>query len=287
MLSEYELDFVEKAIKSPHNQQIEEVASEIHETNRIPDTYIYTLEDGKFKTPQGELVENKIDTSTQLGLTEFNALDKIQRWSSDNSGHAVWFSPPYENTYPVSKVIIQTITDIKDQKFALNRAIVLDLDADNLLRLANNLSDIAFEVPEVLRANPVFPNEDTFKSWFENLSQITQQTRLIDHQEDIKIKNDTYAKLNDIHRCIPIYGQNKLYDVIYSRAKNQGLIGESSGSCPPQLKTAFQTVFDDSIVIDRGQGNYVRNCGKCGVSINAYISKNYRCKNCNGVYEGC
>lgn len=34
-------------------------------------------------------------------------------------------------------------------------------------------------------------------------------------------------------------------------------------------------------------GKFVKNCGKCGVVINAVIGKGYTCRKCGGVYEGC
>lgn len=288
MLTESELPFVRSVLANPPKQRVEEVASESHETRRIPDTYIYLVNDGKFITPTGELVESYIDRSTYLGQVEFNSFDLIQHWAQTNEGYAIWFSPPYPNIYPVSKIIIQESLGLEDNtKCIVNRAVVLDDNSEKILRLANLFPETYFDNPENLRATPIFPSKKEFAEWFGELPKYTTQTKYISSGEDITIKTDTYARLSDIHFSVPVVGENRMYTEIYQRARSYGLIGTNPGSCPSALKTAFSAVYEDSIVLNTGESKYVKNCGNCGTTIEAVISKGYRCKVCSGEYKGC
>jgi len=288
MLTESELPFVRSVLANPPKQRVEEVASQSLETNRIPDTYIYKVVGGKFYTPGGVLIEEKIDKSTILGQTEFVAFQEIQKWADgQNGGFCVWFSPPYPEIYPVSKIIIQEIGNFDNQKMVINRAIVLDNDSEELLDLAQQLTQDRIENSEYLRITPIFPDRDKFISWFQNLALYTNQVDLIKNGVDVDVKTDTYAKLSDIEKSVSIAGQNQIQDQIYQVAYKQGLIGSASESCPKILKTVFNAVYEDSIVLNPGESKYVKNCGNCGTTIESVISKGYRCKSCGGEYKGC
>src|SRR3989344_3863842 len=268
MLTESDLSFARCIIAKPPRLVVEKVASVSHETRRIPDTYIYLINNGKFMTPLGESVENHIDRSTYLGRVEFESFDSIQKWAQTNEGYAIWFSPPYPNIYPVSKIIIQESSELEDNtKYIVNRAVVLDYDSEKILKLANLLQGVNFDNPETLRATPIFPTYEEFAEWFSELSKYTSQTKYISSGEDIIIKSETYARLSDIHHSVSILGEDRMYTEIYQRAQIQGLIGTNPGSCPTALKTAFNTVFDDSLQLNIGESKYVKNCGNCGTSI--------------------
>jgi hypothetical protein len=67
-----------------------------------------------------------------------------------------------------------------------------------------------------------------------------------------------------------------------------GAIGEHSLLCVGGSGTYTALINSNSLILNFSTegGKFVRNCGKCGKAINAYISKGYRCS-CGGIYEGC
>ncbi len=288
MIVETEPSFARDIIANPPSQRVEEAASQSHESRRIPDTYIYTLGGGKFHTPSGVIVEDKIEKNTLLGQIEFSAFEKMQKWADQEaSGFCVWFSPPYPEVYPVSKIIIQEISAYENKKGVINRAIVLDNNAQDLMDLAEGLTGSVIENPEYLRTTPIFPDIQRFGLWFDKLAHETSQVDLIKKGEDLNIKIDTYASLSDIEKSISTAGKNQVQDRIYQVAYEQGLIGNFPESCPKTAKTAFNSTYEDSISTISGEAKYVKNCGNCGITIEAVILKGYRCKLCGGEYKGC
>jgi len=287
MPSEREISFAQSVINHPPSQVIENVASLSQETNRIPDTYIYFFRDKKFITPNGELVENYIDKKTYLGQVEFNAFLKTQKWLSDNDGYALWFSPPYPNVYPVSKIIIQQSLYVNEVKTVINRAVVLDEDGDKLIEIANLLLGQNYQTFTQLRSNPVFPTEEEFDQWFKKLSFYTSQTSKISEGVDLTSKTEKYASIAEIKNSIRVHGEDRLFNTLYKQAQSQGFIGNLPDSCPILLKTAFSAVVDNSLIIYSDESKYVKNCGNCGIAIEASITKGYRCKSCGGEYKGC
>jgi Zn finger protein HypA/HybF involved in hydrogenase expression len=93
--------------------------------------------------------------------------------------------------------------------------------------------------------------------------------------------------LSNIEKSISIAGENQVQDRIYQIAYKQGLIGDFPESCPKMVKTAFNTIYEDSLILNPGEAKYVKNCGNCGITIEAIISKGYKCKRCGGEYKGC
>src|SRR3990170_987366 len=288
MFTETDLSFARSIIANPPNQRVEEVASQSLETRRIPDTYIYAVVDGRFQTPSGIVVEDKIERNSLLGQIEYHTFERMQRWADkENNGYCVWFSPPYPEVYPVSKIIIQETSGFENTKIVINRALVLDNNVQELLNLAEGLTENEIEDPDYLRATPVFPDRQKFNLWFQNLTLYTNQVNLIKKGVDLDVKTDTYARLSEIEKSVSIAGQNMVQEQIYKTAYKQGLIGNALESCPKILKTAFNTVYEDSIILNPGESHYIKNCGNCGTTIKAVISKGYRCKVCGGEYKGC
>jgi hypothetical protein len=250
MLIETDRYFVKEALQNPQSQVVEEVASESHETRRIPDPYIFIQRNNKFETPQGEIVEKYIDKNTPLGKSEFHAFNEIQKWANEtDEGFCVWFSPTHKIAYPQTKIIIQEIEMIDEQKVVINRAIILNKDDNFLLRSANELSNKEYLDKEILRKNPVFPESDRFFSWFESLAVHIDQIKDIQTGKDTQKKLETYAAITEIAQSINIYGTNNIYNTIYQQAQKRDIIGKFQGSCPISLQTAFQTVFNHSINI--------------------------------------
>lgn len=257
--------FISKLLKNPPPQLDEEVASESHETRRIPDPYVFIAQGSQLLTPSGEVVENSIDKDSYLGRIELKAFQKIQDWSFLNdSGVAVWFSPPYLGRYPVSKIIISEISESYGTKVLFNRAVVLDRDANTLVRLANGLvGESAFANPEELRETPIFPNQDEFAKWFEDLTAYTSQVEMIKSSRDILIKLDTYVKISQLRLTYPIYERNRAYEDLRRVADSRGLIGEYVGSCPTLVMTGLSTPFEKFLIYSSPMGEKRILCCTC------------------------
>ncbi len=275
MISERDLQFVRQQINHPSSQLVEEVASESHETRRLPDTYVFVNRNGKLETPNGTRVENHINKSSKLGIIEAEGFDKIQEWSNKARGFSVWFSPTYPGKYPVTKIIIQEADTLKEGvKIVLNRAVVLDHDDNFLLSSASLLAGYKFTNTEVLRATPLFPDNDKFFCWFENLSKHIDQLQLIYKGEDLEIKQETYSKLNNLSRQRSTTNEfNTRYNTLYKMASSERMIGEYQSSCPPQINTAFESTFRNSHILNSlGVRKKICKCGICKEKVVATIS---------------
>lgn len=265
--------FITQVLTTPPLQPIEESASDVHETNRIPDPYIYVVRNGRFYTPGGILVEGEVRRDTELQKKEFLGFQKIQNWAHyKDCGFAVWFSPDCPGKYDASKFIISEIMTAKNQKIIFNRAVLLDMDSQDFLSLANSLSPRFYSAnTEDLRENPVFPDQNEFANWFVALSEITSQVDTIEKGLDLKTKTDTYASLNDIFNSVPIYTSN-LYSNINTEAINRGLMGSHPGSCTSS-GSAFETVLAQAKLM--GEYKILKcNCPNCKKKVDAVIVNN-------------
>ena len=263
-------NFITYVLTQPPSQEAEEVGSDIHETHRIPDPYLYVDINGKLHTPGGILVESKILTKTFLQQREMKGFLKIQDWVNENdSGYAVWFSPALAGTYDTSKFIISQIITTPSRKILFNRAVLLDIHNSHFLTLANSLGRHLANCEE-LRENPVFPKEQEFITWFSNLSLITGQAQAMQRYSDLAIKTDTYATVADINKTIAIYGEGT-YQNAYQASKAQGLIGPNPGSCGSS--GAFETMLNQAKLM--GEYKILKcNCPMCKRRVDAVIIKN-------------
>lgn len=283
MPKEIEQQFISAVLSSPPSQLIENLASESHETKRFPDPYIYIVKNNKLTTPNGKPVENEVERQTHIGRLEFTALREIQHWASSNKeGVSVWFSPPFEDRYPVSKIIISELSSSNDTKILFNRAIVLDDDANTLLHRANNLSKSFYSnSSEVLRATPIFPNSNELSAWLSTLSVNTNQVNMVSTGQDIHQKTDTYSRLNVLSRSITITGENRFYADLYKSAKLKGFIGQHQGSCPTLNLTSFETLFQQSMLVGENK-TLDCTCPMCSKKVTAIIENGrIHCPSCN------
>lgn len=286
MLKEQQRDFIDSNLQSFKKQFIENLASESHETRRLPDPYIYVFDESKneFINTAGNSIMGNIDADSYLGGAEYEAWERIEHWAKENdSGLSIWFSPPYKKQeYKTSKFIIHELFQLENGlKVLLNRAVGLDIDADSLLDLANSVSaDVEIADSEVLRSQPLFPTQQEFRRWFEDeLSGLTTQTEQIESGRDLLLKQETYASVQDIYSSIPIAGEDRfsfrIYEAALQKADERGLIGEHPKSCPTphsERKTAFETVFNDSMVDYKSENNEV-TCPFCKQKVRPIIKE--------------
>ena len=267
--------YISSVLDSPSLQIVEDLASESHETRRFPDPYIFKIEERGLIIPSGMLVEDFMEKDSCLGRIEYKALQRIQDWANENeSGVSIWFSPPYKKRYPVSKIIISEILKSSSGvKVLFNRAVVIDIDADCLLNLANQLSsDLQYSCSETLRGIPSFPDSQQFTEWFINLSSITSQINMINSGKDVLLKQETYATISEIRKTVSIAGEDVYYAQLHEQVRKSGLIGKHLSSCPTIQNTPFESVFKNSLIISESK-TLECTCPFCNMKVKAIIKE--------------
>ena len=289
--------FVETVVSSPPSRFAEDAGSLSHETRRIPDPYIFIIGRDFLKTPSGQSVESFMMEKSRLDLAELTAFRAIQGWAlKSDSGVCLWFSPPTDSAhhpylnseehYPNSKVIISEITTTAEgKKILLNRAVILDVDVAEVLELANRVSaDIQFFDPEALRVQPIFPDQPEYFNWLGHLALATSQVDLMTNGQDLVIKWETYASIEDIRTSVAVAGENHFDEYSHARAyqrmADQGLIGKNPGSCPSSKESPFRTVFANSELVSRSDSLDCA-CPFCHKRVTAVIKGGrIHCPNC-------
>jgi len=275
----------------PRTQVVEEIASYSLETRRIPDPYFFIVrDDGKLISPQtGKPVEDSVEKNSILGKVEFEALVKIQDWVvNSEEGVVVWISPPHKERSPLSKIIKSDIRHQGSLKILFNRAILLDIDGQECLKLANDIQDNIGRLisPEDLRGSPLFVTGELGDRLFDTLELATKDTdswQMIRDGKDLMEKRIAIDKAKYIYERIVAVKIGYDSDLVKKTIENEikiGTFGLSPVSCPP---SAFEAFYINSFKVDE---KFVKNCGNCGRKIGKPISKGYRCI-CGGVFEGC
>lgn len=268
-----ELDFVQTCLSIHPSQLVENIASDSHETRRIPDPYIFLVKDKKLLTPNGAIIENNIRNDSSLDSAELKAFLEIQSWAESSSeGTAFWFSPPFPGKYDKGKVVAsQILHDYDKQKILFNRNIVLDVNTKTILLIANNISEITssdlITDPELLRQTPIFSKHDQLKALLDEISAYTDQNRMVEKGTDIDSKIETYSKLLVIEKMSGLLYSNtsdSQYLYAHQIAKDQGLIGKHIGSCGSNKLSAFEAFSEGG-----GQEKWDYHSGVCRVCGNS------------------
>lgn len=281
-----EFQFIDFVLRETPSQWVENVASESHETRRLPDPYVFYVRGDKLQTPHGIDVENYLDKTSDLGRLEMIAFRQIQAWAAAaNEGLAIWFSPPLgRENEPTSKFIISKIIYLNSgDKVLFNRNIVLDIMGDELLILANALIPNTYISGEqMLRATPLFPNRENFERWLPKLGMITNQYEIAKADKDLTLKIETYRNIAKIKFNLSEYD-------LRDRVREMGLMGNFPGSCPPNLETnsgfgelltPFQYFVNHSAVFSEGK-TLDCTCPFCKKKVAAIIaSGKIKCPSC-------
>lgn len=248
-----EQKFIDECLTNTPSEAVEDVSSEVHETNRIPDPRILLVDGENILRLDGVQVDDSIEKVSYLGKVEYEAFKKIKRWSRENeSGVEIWFSPSFDGIYPVEKIDIGEIRHASNgTKVLFKKAILLDIEKDDFLNRANNFAlSIGcedFKSSEALRSEPIFCTRTEMKILLSSISGLTNQIEMISKGEDLYKKSETYQKLSHIHKEIHVssdrYCRNDYY-YIRERAQEEKMMGEKSVSCPSS-KTAFQSFSGD------------------------------------------
>jgi hypothetical protein len=244
----------------------EYLASVSLETRNLPDVYPFYVNGNKLFSPVTDLpVKNSMTTNTEIDKEEYQAFLAIENWAvAHEEGLCFWVSPPHRERSPQGKIIVSELGNSVLQ----NRAILFDTTEEEAVILATKLSSI-FSDPHTYssacetRMLPIFSKYGwDYKEWagvLESIISQSNQWEMVKSGEDL-VEAERTLDLIRIGDTVPM--------------------GNNPTSCPPGSPLG---VFGRGAV----EGKMVRNCGKCGVTINKVIFKGYRCGNCGGEYLGC
>jgi len=291
-----EQTFIDHCLANNPSEAVEDVSSEVHETNRIPDPRILMVDGNNILRLDGVRVDDSIEKKSYLGKLEYKAFEEIKKWAGKNgSGVEIWFSPPFGTTYPVAKIDIGEIRYSSDgeTKVLLKKAILLDINPEELLNISNNFTfAIGYDKnvsTEELRSHPVFCTRNEMKMLLSSISEFTNQIEMITKGEDLYKKTENYQKLASIHQEIYVSSNHYYHNDYYylrERVEQKKMMGRNSLSCPSASKTAFQSFsgknrgsMEDQhgslefscphcgLVNTRPFGQLISNCQHCGKDV--------------------
>lgn len=268
-----ELDFIQSCLSIHPSQLVENIASDSHETRRIPDPYIFLVKDKKILTLNGEVIEKSIRNDSSLDSMELKAFLEIQDWAENNNqGTAFWFSPPFPGKYDKGKVVASQIYNFDNQKVLFNRNIVLDVNSKTILLIANNISEKMgsdlINDPELLRQTPIFSEHNQLEVLLDEISAYTDQNQMVEEGTDIDSKTVTYSKLLVIEKTSGfLYSNTSDSQYLYAHqiAEEEGLIGKHIGSCGQGVKLSAFEAFSEGGV----QEKWSYHSGVCRVCGNS------------------
>lgn len=262
----------------PQDQVAEELASYSLETQRIPDPYHFLVSDsGELLSPTAQCkVKDVVQRTHPLGELEYQALCAIEQWAKASNGGAIaWVSPPYPGIYPTSKIIVSEIEMQDGTKKLFNRALILDLDEEDCLKLAQDLSNFSQNRPFLsclnkVRATPIILNTQAM-SWTYILQELIDDPVLwqqVRESKDKKAKKEALVQARIIYQSLT----DKSLPQEDARRRIFEMLGVGSGSCPVLLKdTAFQVFSQSSLAL-----------GVSGsLESDQYGSLEFECPKCN------
>lgn len=266
--------------------QIEELASRIQETHRNPDPYYFLIDqDGDLFSPSHNLkVVDIINTDYEVGQLEREAFMAISSWfRRETKGAIAWISPP--NPYPVSKVIVSEIEFVNGIKRLFNRALVLDIDGRECLKLGRNLARFSLNQPfltssEDLRATPIIL-DTTRNDWINILAEFITDTSQI---EAIRTGRDIITKKTALAQAGVYYSA----DLGNRPMMMREMLGDRVESCPPRsvVQTAFQIFSENSLTFIGSAGkdpDFCKVCPVCEKVINCVVRVGGSCPKCGAV----
>ncbi len=206
-------------------------ASRIQETNRKPDVYCFIGRSGRIYTPDGSLVRNSIRQNTDTDILELTAFDQMAVEASGEEKNILWISPPKIGVYPVTKIIITRVLNQGDYNLLVNKAVLLDIDSAQTLKMSQELSKGALNAPRLnslddVRSNPIILSPRQ-KHWLTLLEQLSPdpQWEMIRTGQDLELQKEAIAKAKSVYE-----GETRVEEHI----------GERSESCPTS-GGAFET----------------------------------------------
>lgn len=291
-----ELDTFTKFKKGWNGCSPEEIAlglASVHcETNHYSDSYSFLVGKNDFISPEtGKLIRPEIKDDTPVQKKEKIIYENLYSWAKDNeSGLSVWISPPAAELFPGTKIILHEIVKKGKEKFVLNRAILADIDAKKAVEIANLFSAVSINSkeeyfdPEKVRSKLFVIKEGM--SVIDLLNLFVDDPKLIEQirsGQDLTVRKEVLQKASKYSEKI----KNGVSSAeVYNSMVSDGFIGSYDISCPSMGGSSFSEYTVGHSLIS-GEYKHVKNCGKCGVSIDKLIKKGYQCSSCHGEYLGC
>lgn len=261
------------------------------ETHHESDSYYYLVGENDFITPETkQTIGRFIDTSTPVGKKEGEIYRNLYLWvKRRESGLAAWISPPSEGLFPTTKIIFHEITKRGREKLVLNRAILADIGANEIVNIANLFSPLS-ENPKITYSDPEQVRSRLF-TIREEVSTVDLLNLIIDDPlliEDIKTGRDL-TRREEVLRAAEKYStlirSGVSTSTLHKLMVNDGFIGKYDISCPPVSGTFSELTTNNADTY--GVYKYVERCGNCKVSIHKMIRAGYTCPSCGGEYKGC
>lgn len=148
-------DFVPGFRSTDGEMRVEHIVSVYKETHRLTDNWPYYVDDGGiFVESDGKktYIKDIVSSHGYPEAAESEVLKKLEDWSTANeTGVAVWISPPYPGKYPCSKIIIHKIVYEFGslRKTVLSSAILFDSDNYKIMNLLKRNFPEASEYPDL------------------------------------------------------------------------------------------------------------------------------------------
>ena len=257
-------------------QVVHEIASCIQESREEVDYYHFIEDgDGDLFSPSAKCkIKNAIYRNNYIGELEGQVFDQINRWFKDSrQGVVVWISPMHSVYYPLdSKIIVSEINQYQDKKTLINRAIILDMDGQECLEMAQALSDRSINRPllkslNAIRSTPLFLSP---VHWIDIMSEVISDSEL----------------WHKVKTGLDISEQNKALQQAQRVYRGEIDIPLGSLSCPVNfgLSTGFRAFFDSSLMLNQW---YCKKCPVCNSEIKAVVRPGEKCpnKNCNAIRQ--
>lgn len=246
------------------------------ESHRLPDEWKFSIRElGLFDTERNGYVHSIVKEFPHPNLylrnLEDGIIEAMDTWAvSEQEGYFIWISPSFAGHYPCHKIeILYKEPNLRETS---NVVILFDGNQDLCLDLVKKIFPELNEIKDIedLRNSVLIEP-------YIDIDKIIEIVGPYIHTDDVKINNPE----EEIKRIAKLVANGVSQTVIAYEMNRVGLIGERSFSCPAGLP---------NILSQRSnmlEAKYVKNCGKCGITIEMHITKGYVCKNCGGVYEGC
>ncbi|MBI2007089.1 MAG: hypothetical protein HYS83_00045 [Candidatus Blackburnbacteria bacterium] len=289
----------------PPKIAIEGLASEILEAQLIPDPYCYTVdpERGLLEPFYSRPIWDFVTERNPVEAAEKKAVGALEKWGKritpGSNEIMLWISPPRPDS-PCAKFTISTIEELPGKRRLKNTAILNTLSSQICLQIANRLSEFSpnsrtpVEDPEVLRATPLIiqlPEETSWPSFlaeFIPASWAWEKIKTAEHETE----KEQARKIGE-RVFLSVQRQEMLsyieIPVVLRTGEFLSQTTQHFYSCPPSsiLLGPLEAVLSAAKIFTAAEAKYVKNCGRCGGTINKIIPAGYKCPSCGGIYLGC
>ena len=237
-----------------------------------------------YEDRSGVLYDSVMDgpiVGTEGGVSaqrEFN--NELQKWFlSNETGLAVGISPKGGKfRHPDNQIQIYRIA----YEWTKNDEGKL-LDQKKVLLCAFHQFDFDFSNPEEIRRF-IFPQEDSEEGiieiikWLKSISKKKVEDSLKNSPENISAAYGYATQLKN--------GVDPIY--VFTQMDQSNFLGDNEIGCAGiDIAGGFGYTETMTPFPSYESGKYVKNCGACGVPINAVIPTGYQCTSCGGIYLGC